>query len=203
MGPKPKKKAAKNAKPTLPNPFIENVPQLGFEEVERILNLLVEKLKNIYPLPVSNKQVMDVIEAEPSTDITFSSLPKIERKEKFRDKRKEIRHSSDSDLNIELRKYISIGLKKCLKQLSTDSLCVLIFDSTVNLEPMRNIFEKGLNNSPIIIGLPKLGECVKKSLGFPAICLGFIKEILQAEHESEEANHFHSIIQSSLIPIQK
>jgi hypothetical protein len=193
MGPKPKKKTAKNIRPTLPNPFIENVPQLEEKEVETILNLVVDKLKNIYPLPVSNKQIMDVI--EPSTDISFSTLPKSERKEKFRDKRKEIRHSSDSKLNIELRKYISIGLKKCLKQLSTNSLCVLIFDTTINLEPMRNLFEKGLSNSPIIIGVPKLGECVKKSLGFPAICLGFINEILQAEQGSEEAHHFYPIIE--------
>merc|ERR1719412_1541860 len=146
-------------------------------------------------MPVSNKQVINGIEGETSASIPFSTLPKSERKEKFRDKRKEIRHSSDSNLNVELRRYISIGLKKCLKQLSTNSLCILIFDTTINLEPMRNIFEKGLNNSPIIIGVPKLGECVKKSLGFPAICLGFMNEILQAEQVSEEAYHFYPIVE--------
>ena len=126
MGPKPNKKAGKNIRPTLPNPFIENIPQIGTKELDTILSILVDKLKNIYPLPVSNKQVMDAIEAELPTDISFSTLTKGERKEKFRDKRKEIRHSSDSNLNVEFRKYISIGLKQCLKDLSTNNLSVLI-----------------------------------------------------------------------------
>ena len=197
MGPKTNKKGAKNVRPTLGNSFLENVPQLGVDEIEKLRNLLLEKLKNIYPPAISTKQVMDAIEVESKSSNDspkFSELNKRDRKEKYKERRKELRHSNDSSLNFELRKDVTIGLKKCLKELSANRLCVLIFDSTVNLEPMRCLFEKGISNSPTIIGIPKLGECVKKPLGFSAICLGFDNAAL-SQNSSTDSHYFYPIVE--------
>ena len=197
MGPKTNKKGGKNVRPTLANSFMPTEPQLGADDIDKLLHLLIDKLSNLYPPQISNKQVMVEIENElitPSSDVTFSDLNKTDRKEKIRNKRKELRHANDSSLNITLRKDVTIGLKKCLRDLSANCLCVLIFDSTVNLEPMRCIFEKGLSNGPTIIGIPKLGEWVRKPLGFPSICLGFNNNVLSKQEASTSDHHFYPVV---------
>lgn len=197
MGPKPNKKGGKNVRPTLANSFIPTQPELGKEEVEKLLNLLIDKLANLYPPQISNQQVMAAINDEfvgQNDGLSFSKLPKDQRKEQFRKRRKELRHANDSLLNVNLRKDVAIGLKKCLKDLSANHLCALIFDSTVNLEPMRCIFEKGPHNGPTIIGIPKLGESIRKPLGFSAICLGFNNDIIKGQQDPT-SNHFYPVLE--------
>ena len=76
--------------------------------------------------------------------------------------------------------------------MSANNICLLIFDSTVNLEPMRCIFEKGLYNSNII-GVPSLGDAVKKSLGFPSICIGFKNRV--KENTGDLKSHFYPVVE--------
>merc|ERR1712223_2178710 len=165
--------------------------------------LLVNKLSNIYPPQVNNKQVMNSLEQDSKnqseesnqkSEPNFSNLNKKEKLQLFRNKRKELRYANHSTLNVKLREDITIGLKKCLKELSLNNICVLIFDSTVNLEPMRCIFEKGLHNLNII-GIPNLGESVKKSLGFPTICVGFKNIVKDEVNNMKQTNHFYPIVE--------
>ena len=203
MGPKNNKKV-KNARPTLSNPFMENVYQPGAEQIEKLLELLANKLLNIYPPQVNNKQVMSSLEQEfknqneesnqKSEPNLCSNLNKKEKLQLFRNKRKELRYANHSTLNVKLREDITIGLKKCLKELSLNNICVLIFDSTVNLEPMRCIFEKGLHNLNII-GIPNLSDSVKKSLGFPTICIGFKNVVKDEVNDVKHTNHFYPIVE--------
>ena len=195
MGPKSNKKA-KNIKPTLPNPYMENIPQLGKEQIDKLLELLTQKLKNIYPPQVTNRQVMSHMEqkTKDNTDTSEKKYDKKERNELFKAKRKELRYENSSNLNTDLRDDITIGLKKCLKELSSDKLCVLLFDSTVNLEPMRCIFEKGQQNLNII-GIPNLGDSVKSSLGFSTICIGFKKIVKETVIDNKCINHFYPIVE--------
>ena len=198
MGPKPNKKGNKNARPTLPNPFLEETAQPRVEEIQSIQLLLEKRLCNLYPPQVSTKQVLDVINDEPhfqNISTNFKKMNKNDKREIIRKKRKEMRHLEDSKLNILLRNDIIIGLKKCLKEMSNNTLCALIFDSTVNLEPMRCIFQKGGSNAPYIIGIPKLGETLKKPLGFPAICIGFNRDVIKPQNDARSEHHFYPIIQ--------
>ena len=198
MGPKPNKKGNKNARPTLPNPFLEETAKPRVEEIQSIVSLLEKRLCNLYPPQVSTKQVLDVINDEPhfqNISTNFKKMNKNDKREIIRKKRKEMRHLDDSKLNILLRNDIIIGLKKCLKEMSNNTLCALIFDSTVNLEPMRCIFQKGGSNAPYIIGIPKLGETLKKPLGFPAICIGFNRDVIKPQNDARSEHHFYPIIQ--------
>ena len=197
MGPK----KGKFVRPTLPNPFMQTPqPQIGSEQIDQLFNLLVDKLSNLYPPQVSNSQVVAAFENElksGKSDVNLSDLKKPDRKEKFRNKRHELRHAFDAKLEFELRKDVTIGLKKCLRDLSANRLCAVLFDSTVNLEPMRCIFEKGQPDGPTIIGVANLGECVRKPLGFPAVCIGFKNEVLAKAKEGKESvsHHFYPIIE--------
>jgi len=195
MGPKSNKKA-KNIKPTLPNPYMENIPQLGKEQIDKLLELLNQKLKNIYPPQVTNRQVMSHMEQKTrdNTDSAEKKYDKKERNELFKAKRKELRHENSSNLNTELRGDFAIGLKKCLKELSSNNLCALLFDSTVNLEPMRCIFEKGQHNLNIV-GIPNLGDSVKSSLGFSTICIGFKKIVKETVIDKKCTHHFYPIVE--------
>ena len=196
MGPKNNKKV-KNVRPTLPNPFLENITKPEKEHIDTLLELLAEKLKNIYPPPVTNKQVMSSLRREITVDReeTFSDINsnKKEKKRLFKAKRNELRNENHSTLNITLREDITIGLKKCLKEMSANNICLLIFDSTVNLEPMRCIFEKGQYDSNII-GVPNLGDAVKKSLGFPSICIGF-KNRVKEKTDDLKYTHFYPVVE--------
>ena len=195
MGPKSNKKV-KNIKPTLPNPYMENIPQLGKEQIDKLLELLTQNLKNIYPPQVTNRQVMSHMEQKTknNSDTSEKKYDKKERNELFKAKRKELRYENSSNLNIELRGDITIGLKKCLKELSSNNLCVLLFDSTVNLEPMRCIFEKGQYNLNII-GIPNLGNSVKSSLGFSTICIGFKMIVKETMIDKKSTHHFYPIVE--------
>ena len=145
---------------------------------------------------ISNQEIVAKLKEEDSEGrINITKLSKTERKEKFHEKRREMRLAkTEGQLDFKYRKDVTIGLKKCLKGLSIPGqFCALLFDSSVNLEPMRCLFEKGQKppNGPVILGIHKLGELVRKPLGFPAVCVAFAKYIV----DERPAHHFYPIVQ--------
>ena len=169
------------------------------KHLEELKKLLREKLSNLYP----NSQVSsaEIISELSETDkVELFKLPRKERAKKLKSykilKREEI-SSTKTMLPSKFKNGLVLGLKKCLKQLESKTLNALIYDSEVNIDALKCLFDKG--DLPMI-PIPGVSTLIRELLGFPALCFGFPKNLNDVDIET----HFKPILEiCSILKPQK
>ena len=109
-------------------------------------------------------------------------MPKNERAKKLKLLKSQKKNIASKDLLP--KEYLSgivLGLKKCLKGLEQKSLKALLYDSEVNVESIKVLFDKG--QIPMV-PLPGMSGVVRSITGFPALCLGLPAKIEDVKVEA-------------------
>ena len=187
MGVNNKKKS--KGRQVLSNPMVNPMNKLDQKQMESLKTLLKSKLLNLYPnAQVSSGEVISSLSESEKSELF--KLPRKERSSKLKEFKKQKRDQlfqNNPLLPDKFKTGIVLGLKKCLSQLEKKSLKVLIYDSDVNIEAMKCLFDKG---DLSIIPLAGISSIVRTTLGFPALCLGFPKDI----SDPEVVEHFKPIL---------
>ncbi len=149
-----------------------------------ILDLLSMKLQKLYPPQVSTTVALASLSKNEKE--VLLKLPKMERVGKIKELKAEKRSTVKAEsklLPVDVREEIVLGMKKVLRALQDDSLTSLVYDNSVAFDALQSLFDKG--KIPMI-GLPELSNESKKSLGFPALAIGFRKD--------QRTGHFQDVI---------
>ena len=178
------------ARQLLSNPMTNSISNPEKKPVEELQKMLRSKLSDLYSnIQVSSSEVISELSESEKTNLF--QMPRKERTnqlKKYKNNKKNEIKSSKTLLPDKFKNALTLGLKKCLKGLENKSLQALIYDSTVNIEALKCLFDKG--DIPMI-PIPEVSNLVREITGFPALCLGFTKEIVK---DVDLENHFQSIL---------
>lgn len=176
----------KKARQVLANSLALNI-ELNQGQKEALKELIKEKLKNVFPksqVPTQNV-LKELSEAEKSD---LFALSREERTKQI----KALKAKKRSELNVETlpKEYqngLLMGLKSTLKSLEKNQVKALVFDSNVNFEALKVLFDKG---TVPLVPVPDLSKLSREIVGFSALCIGFPKEI----PNEKVAQHFAPIL---------
>ena len=149
-------------------------------QIEQLKICIQDKLEQLFMRPFSSALVLgDLSDTEKKE---LFDLPKNERAKKLKLLKSQKKSNASKDLLP--KEYLSgivLGLKKCLKGLEQKSLKALLYDSEVNVESIKVLFDKG--QIPMV-PLPGMSGVVRSITGFPALCLGLPAKIEDVKVEA-------------------
>ena len=149
-------------------------------QVEQLKVCIQDKLQQLFTRPFSSAQVLGDLSDTDKKELF--DLPKNERAKKLKLLKSQKKNIASKDLLP--KEYLSgivLGLKKCLKGLEQKSLKALLYDSEVNVESIKVLFDKG--QIPMV-PLPGMSGVVRSITGFPALCLGLPAKIEDVKVEA-------------------
>ena len=162
-----KQSKKKKGKQVLANALVTEAKATELQK-DQLKNCIKEKLEQMFVRPFSSAEVLGDMNEEDKKELF--NLPKNERAKKF--KLLKSQKKSEASKNLLPKEYqtgLVFGLKKCLKGMEQNSLKALIYDTEVNVESIKVLFDKG--QIPMV-ALPGISGVVRSVTGFPAMCLG-------------------------------
>ena len=149
-------------------------------QIEQLKICIQDKLEQLFTRPFSSAQVLGDLSDTDKKELF--DLPKNERAKKLKLLKSQKKNIASKDLLP--KEYLSgivLGLKKCLKGLEQKYLKALLYDSEVNVESIKVLFDKG--QIPMV-PLPGMSGVVRSITGFPALCLGLPAKIEDVKVEA-------------------
>jgi hypothetical protein len=163
---------------------------------EQLKTLLQSTLTNLFPQSqIPTAEVIDVLTDEEKADLF--KIPKTDRSVKIKElKLKRRAEVNASVLPKDFQAGIVLGMKKGLRGLEKGHFRALVYDSAVNVNAIKCLFDKG--KAPII-PLPGLSSLVRSITGFPALCVGFPIDVTNMD----SVQHFQPLFECLDILIKK
>ena len=174
-----KQNKKKKGRQVLVNPLTTDA-KVTEVQIEQLKMCLQDKLQQLFSRPFSSAQVLDDLSDTAKKELF--DLPKNERAKKLKLLKSQKKSEASKDLLP--KEYLSglvLGLKKCLKGLEQKSLKALLYDSEVNVESIKVLFDKG--QIPML-ALPGMSGLVRSITGFPALSLGLPAKIQDVKVEA-------------------
>ena len=174
-----KQNKKKKGRQVLANPMTTEA-KVTEVQIEQLKICIQDKLEQLFMRPFSSALVLgDLSDTEKKE---LFDLPKNERAKKLKLLKSQKKSNASKDLLP--KEYLSgivLGLKKCLKGLEQKYLKALLYDSEVNVESIKVLFDKG--QIPMV-PLPGMSGVVRSITGFPALCLGLPAKIEDVKVEA-------------------